>query len=617
MAASLLYPKKNKIPSISLSKISFARGDQKRRPTHVKSFAPKLNSKKSFQTSSIRAFAKKNFFRRQSLKFKPRFKSKWKLRGRERKMIHLRQLRRKEFIHGFLSSHLLFLRSYKSKRKAVRRHSFSISIRRNLLKKLFLLRKRKSYFWRKFSKIRRLRRFLFFFLRRRMISRPLSSLSFYRRRRIKPLWGSKRFRILLLSFLRKYPLPAKRSFRHWRLLFLRFCYRRSLRSLSKRLRLYRLGSLFSSIEHPFSSLFLRLYWILKRRRNRFRLSRFTKKSLILRAKAKKLPLLKVSYERRPLRLQRKSKRLFYKFWNKSKFHQPWKGKRNFYRNPWKGLQRYPRHQSQFSSRGFVKFRSFKDWQRLRQWRQSFPNENSFDPSLQAVDRKPFHRAKISPHVYGNHRRQFLRNSLVYEKNKIISKSVEKKFSKIPFQKESSFGKFSGIRSYSYLFTLPSLPLWLTQFLYLSFATPNQFLDSLWLDLFLLFYLSNKRYYFYSLLTIYPYIFFQRQDSHSLSSNTAFFLYATQVYDSRWFFFMHTISLNDFDRLRAPRRSLWVVRRKPWRRYPQKIFEGYKRFGADAFFKKHVFLSFDYGFAIRFFPSPLLFFSNVKSYRYKL
>lgn len=93
-----------------------------------------------------------------------------------------------------------------------------------------------------------------------------------------------------------------------------------------------------------------------------------------------------------------------------------------------------------------------------------------------------------------------------------------------------------------------------------------------------------------------------------------FFYTIYAFDSMRFLRSSVLSLNDLDRRKLPRRSLWLIRKKPWRRYPQKMFEGYKRFGADAFFEKHILLSFDYSYSIRFRVLPLSLFSTIKAYR---
>jgi hypothetical protein len=182
----------------------------------------------------------------------------------------------------------------------------------------------------------------------------------------------------------------------------------------------------------------------------------------------------------------------------------------------------------------------------------------------------------------------------------------------PFKAKSSASFSFKKRSYSYLFTLPSLPLWLTQFFYLFFVYQNTLRSSLWLNLFLLSFLRGQPSDLHTLLNLYPSVFFQR--SSSLSSSSYSFLYFAYTYDSRRFFRSAIISFNDFDRRHLPRRSLWVVRKKPWRRYSTQMFEGYKRFDADSFFAKHLFLSFDYNYSVRFSISTLSLFSNVRVHK---
>ena len=177
----------------------------------------------------------------------------------------------------------------------------------------------------------------------------------------------------------------------------------------------------------------------------------------------------------------------------------------------------------------------------------------------------------------------------------------------------SFSSVFVKRSSSYLFALPSLPLWIVHFFYFFFLQQNLLLDSLWLNLFFLSSFKKQPLFFSSLLSLHSYVFFQRQSSLNFAVYDTF-LYTIHVFDSLRFLRPSVLSFPDLDRKKLPRRSLWLIRKKPWRRYPQKMFEGYKRFGADAFFEKHIFLSFDYSYSIRFRVLPLSFFSTIKIYR---
>lgn len=99
--------------------------------------------------------------------------------------------------------------------------------------------------------------------------------------------------------------------------------------------------------------------------------------------------------------------------------------------------------------------------------------------------------------------------------------------------------------------------------------------------------------------------------------TTSFLYNKFVYDSYFFIANPGLSMNDSDRRRKVRRSLWFVRKRPWKRYSKKVFQGYKSASADTFYRKQLFLSFDYSYSKKFsFPSSV-YFSSIRGLRRKL
>lgn len=168
------------------------------------------------------------------------------------------------------------------------------------------------------------------------------------------------------------------------------------------------------------------------------------------------------------------------------------------------------------------------------------------------------------------------------------------------------------RSYSpYTSALSLWPLWLSQFLYFSFIFSHSFIGFFWIQLYLL---STYKWSFDSFSFLFSkdaYPLFQRVVFFNSRTSAISLYFITNSYSSRYLV-NSSQSYYDMDRKTLPKRRLWLVARRPWRRYSPYKFLNYKRFASVSFFKKRVYLLSDYSHRSPLRRPKALFFSSLRA-----